>query len=143
MLLLLFRLDALEWHALGELHASLLRTQLPHVASHLERLGMTPAMYLPEWLMPLWTRTLRPEVAALVWVLLITDGDALLLRAALAVLACIAPPLLACDDITDARRLLATAPMAIELPDLVGALEQCVVTEEDLAPLRDADAGVL
>ena len=57
MLLLLFRLDPLEWHALGELHASLLRAQLPHVASHLERLGMTPAMYLPEWLMPLWTRT--------------------------------------------------------------------------------------
>lgn len=143
MLLLLFRLDPLEWDALGELHASLLRSQLPHVAAHLERLGMTPTMYLPEWLMPLWTRTLRPEVAALVWVLLITDGDALLLRAALAVLACISPQLLACDDITDARRLLATAPQAIELAALVGALEQCVVTEEDLIPLRDADAGVL
>jgi len=114
----------------------------PQLPQNCRGLGAGPRAKTPS-AAALDRRTLRPEVAALVWVLLITDGDALLLRAALAVLACIAPPLLACDDITDARRLLATAPMAIELPDLVGALEQCVVTEEDLAPLRDADAGVL
>ena len=95
-------------------------------------------MYLPEWLMPLWSRTLRPEVYRVVWLLLLTDGDALLLRATLAVLACIAPQLLRCTELPDLRRLLSIAPLEIDLPAFVGALERCVITEHEMLALRFA-----
>ena len=104
----------------------------------LEQCGLSPAMYLPEWLMPLWSRTLRPEVYRVVWLLLLTDGDALLLRATLAVLACIAPQLLRCTELPDLRRLLSVGALEIDLPAFVGALERCVVTEHDLRVLRFA-----
>jgi hypothetical protein len=99
-------------------------------------------MYLPEWLMPLWTRTLRADVARAVWVLLLTDGDSLLLRAALAVLACVAPQLLRLSDLPDLRRVLSAGPMEIDLAAFVGALEQVSVSESDLAPLFTARAAV-
>jgi len=89
--------------------------------------------------MPLWTRTLRPEVGRVVWVLLLTDGDALLLRAALAVLACIAPQLLKLKELPDLRRVLSAGPMEIDLPAFVGALERTFVNEQDLVPLRSAN----
>ena len=100
-------------------------------------------MYLPEWLMPLWSRTLRPAVYRVVWLLLLTDGDALLLRAALAVLACIAPQLLRCTELPDLRRLLSVGALEIDLPAFVGALERCSVAEHDLLALRLAAPSTL
>ena len=82
-------------------------------------------------------------VYRVVWLLLLTDGDALLLRAALAVLACIAPQLLRCTELPDLRRLLSVGALEIDLPAFVGALERCSVTEHDLLALRLAAPSTL
>jgi len=46
ILLLLFRLDPDEWSRLGDLHSSLLRAQLPHVAHHARHAPLEPRLPL-------------------------------------------------------------------------------------------------
>ncbi len=58
---LLLRLDRDEWRQLSTAFTNLLRLHLPGLASHLEHVQLEPELYLPEWLMTLWTRALRPE----------------------------------------------------------------------------------
>ena len=63
-------LCAARWAAVGRFHSRRLEDALPALQAHLEGLGLLPEMYLPEWLLPLWSRTLSPPLTALVWNLL-------------------------------------------------------------------------
>ena len=105
------------------------------VAAHLDRIGISAAIYLPEWLMPIWCRSLSEECVAVVFSLMLLEGDAVILLVASAVIACIEAELLATRDIAVARKLMSDAPQRISLPALVGALAACTLTQPDLAPL--------
>jgi len=119
----------------GELHTALIRRDRPVVAAHLDRIGISAAIYLPEWLMPIWCRSLSEECVAVVFSLMLLEGDAVILLVASAVIACIEAELLATRDIAVARKLMSDAPQRISLPALVGALAACTLTQADLAPL--------
>mmetsp|Transcript_33268 Transcript_33268/g.97873 ORF Transcript_33268/g.97873 Transcript_33268/m.97873 type:complete len:103 (+) Transcript_33268:152-460(+) len=92
-------------------------------------------MWLPEWLMPLHTRSLDPPVAAHVFHLLSVEGDAILVRAALAICAAIEPLVLTATDMPTCRKHLSEAPAAVGLPLFCEMLERCDVGDEALAPL--------
>lgn len=54
---------------------------------------MSPAAYLPDWLVPLFLDHLPFEACARVWDVIVLEGDAFLYRAALAILGVLEPRL--------------------------------------------------
>ena len=54
---------------------------------------VSPASYLPEWLIPLFLDHLPFEACARLWDVLFLEGDAFLFRASLAILAVLEPRL--------------------------------------------------
>ena len=127
-------LDPEAWEGLSATVERLLGAQQPETLATLRRLGIMVQMWLPEWLVPLWSRTLPPDLVALVWHLLLLDGDAaLVLRATLATLAAIAPALGRCRDIADGRRALSQAPLALGRDEFVAALDGARADDADLA----------
>jgi len=130
-----FRLDVDEWLLLSTVFSNLIGVHCPQAFSRLTDLGLEPAIYLPEWLMPLWTRSLSEEVASHLFSLTLLEGDAIFVRAALAVCVTIEPLLIAAKELSDCRRLLSDAPQHIELADFIAALSACPVDEMTIAPL--------
>ena len=109
---------------------------MPNLAARLAQLDLEPPMYLPEWLMPLWTRSLDPAVAAHVLHLLCIEGEGVLIRAALAVCAAIEPVVLeTAADMPACRRLLSAAPASVGIDLFCEMLERCPVGDDALAPL--------
>lgn len=63
---------------------------------------VSPAAYLPDWILPLFLDHLPFEACARVWDVLLLEGDSFLYRAALAILAVLEPRLF----FPDSRELL-------------------------------------
>ena len=116
--------------------SSLLALHCPHFFDTLLRFDLEPPMYLPEWLMPLWTRSLDPEVAAHLLHLIALEGDGILIHAALAVCAAIEPVVVTASEMPACRKLLSEAPAGISVDLFCEMLQRCPVSNDDLAPLR-------
>ena len=93
-----FRLDIDEWLLLSTVVSNVIGVHCPRVFAKLADFDLEPAMYLPEWLMPLWTRSLSDGVASHVFSRTLIEGDAIFVRAALAVCLAIEPTILASHD---------------------------------------------
>ncbi|KAL1526613.1 hypothetical protein AB1Y20_015317 [Prymnesium parvum] len=132
---LIFRLDVDEWLLVSTIFSSLLGVCCPQTFSRLDEFELEPAMYLPEWLMPLWTRSLDPRVVAHVFNLLTLEGDGILIRAALAICAAIEPLLLTATEMPTCRRCLSEAPAGVGLELFCEMLDKCAIGDEALAPL--------
>ena len=120
---MLWGVESDGWRELSACFDELLTSRLPELALHLEQLGLLPQMYLPEWLMPLFSRSLAPEATAHVWSMLLCEGDAYLLRAALGLMRAISSTLVSCDELSLCREALAAAPATLcveELADAIG-----------------------
>jgi hypothetical protein len=137
LLRLLWSVEPAGWAALSATFGLLLATRLPDLALHLDRLGLLPQMYLPEWLMPLYARCLSPRLVAYVWSVWLVEGDAFLLRAAVAVMRALAPQLLACRELAQCRAALGSAPETIELDELREMLrtDSVLLGADDMEPL--------
>ena len=90
--------------------------------------------FLPEWFMPLWTRSLSPALSAHIFHLFSLEGEALLLRASLAVCNCISSQLLSSVDMSAVRSVLSTAPASISVTEFCAALDHCTIPEVALRP---------
>ena len=90
--------------------------------------------FLPEWFMPLWTRSLSPALSAHIFHLFTLEGEALLLRASLAVCNCISSQLLSSVDMSAVRSVLSTAPASISVTEFCAALDHCTIPEVALRP---------
>jgi len=123
----LLALDAKLWEAIGHSFTLHLEHNLPQLSAHFDELGLLPSFYLPEWLVPLWCRSLAPEATVLVLNLILIEGDLSLLRAALAVVSALAPQLLVCDDLSDCRRLLASGCRTLSVSTFRACLLSCAV----------------
>lgn len=71
-----------------------LGAQLPALASRLSELGIPSDLFLVPWLVTLFARSLPLPIACRIWDRVLSEGEAELFRAALALLSCLQPVLL-------------------------------------------------
>lgn len=136
MVRLLLRLDVDEWILLAAVFGSCLSVHAPAACETLSRLELDPPLYLPEWLMPLWTRSLSPDCASHVWNMMVRDDDSTLILAAVAVCAALEAKIVECTDMPSCRAVLSAAPRELSLAQLTDAMARCALSEAELAPLR-------
>ncbi|KAF8346904.1 rab-GTPase-TBC domain-containing protein [Amanita rubescens] len=72
---------------------TLLADGMPKIFFNFKQHHVSPAAYLPDWLLPLFLNHLPFEACARVWDVVILEGDSFLYRAALAILAVLEPRL--------------------------------------------------
>ncbi|QRV80222.1 TBC1 domain family member 14 [Ceratobasidium sp. AG-Ba] len=72
---------------------TLLADGLPKVFFNFKQHQITPAQYLPDWILPIFLHHLPFEACARIWDVIILEGDSFLYRAALAIIAVIEPRL--------------------------------------------------
>jgi hypothetical protein len=53
---------------------ALLRRQLPRVYKHLQQVGVGPLLYLPEWFLCLFTRSLPFPTVLRIWDAFLSEG---------------------------------------------------------------------
>jgi len=66
---------------------------MPKIYFNFKQHHISPAAYLPEWLIPLFLDHLPFEACARLWDILLLEGDSFLFRASLAILAVLEPRL--------------------------------------------------
>ena len=108
-------LDQACWDGISEVYANHLALPgvAPQLAAHFRAVGLQPFFFLPEWLVALWCRTLRPDAARLAWNMTLLDGDLSLIVTALAVTRALAPDLLQCRDLAACRDALRDGPRTL------------------------------
>lgn len=81
-----YRMDQRAMAAYYDTHRVLLRENCPQLAEHFEREGLTPDLYLIDWIYSLFARSLPLDVTARLWDVFLRDGDEMIFRAALGLL---------------------------------------------------------
>lgn len=107
-----------------ELFERALNEQLPVLAAHLSELGCTPDLYLVDWLFTLFAKSHSLEVAGRVWDCFLLEGEAFVLRTALATLRLLSDEILACGELGAVLRILKRSTRSLseqELFDMVQA----------------------
>lgn len=64
----------------AEVFMALLRRQLPRVYKHLQQVGVGPLLYLPEWFLCLFTRSLPFPTVLRIWDAFLSEGAKVLFR---------------------------------------------------------------
>ncbi|XP_042225776.1 TBC1 domain family member 14-like isoform X2 [Homarus americanus] len=64
----------------------LLAANLPLLADHLQNIGVTPDLYVLDWLLTVFARPLPLDAAVRIWDVYLRDGEEFLLRAAIGIL---------------------------------------------------------
>ncbi|KAK2460115.1 hypothetical protein APHAL10511_007881 [Amanita phalloides] len=72
---------------------TLLADGMPKIFFNFKQHQVSPAAYLPDWLLPMFMDHLPFEACARVWDVIVLEGDSFLFRAALAILAVLEPRL--------------------------------------------------
>ena len=132
----MFALDRDVWDAISATFQMHLASNLPSLAAHFAELGLQHSFYLTEWLVPLWCRSLGPDASALALNLLLVEGDLALLRAALGVIAALAPRLEQCDDLPSCRALCSQGPCDLSLSAFRACVLSCALEPQLLHPLK-------
>ncbi|OCH96434.1 RabGAP/TBC [Obba rivulosa] len=82
-----------EVEAYYRIFDTLLADGMPKIYFNFKQHQISPAAYLPEWIIPLFLDHLPFEACARLWDILLLEGDSFLYRAALAILAVLEPRL--------------------------------------------------
>ena len=101
-----------------QLFKVLFKLNLPELCDHFESEGVQPKMFLIDWFLTLFARTLSQDVACRVWDLYFLEGFILLYRTALALLKLLTYMLLP-EDITGIMRLLSNLAGVITDADVL------------------------
>ena len=101
-----------------QLFRVLFKVNLPELCDHFEAEGVQPKMFLIDWFLTLFARTLSQDVACRVWDLYFLEGFLLLYRTALAVLKLLTYMLLP-EDITGIMQLLSNLSSVITDADVL------------------------
>ncbi len=81
-----FRMDVSRMRVYMDTYAHLLRDKLPKVDAALTRMGVSGDMYLFEWLLTVYSRSLALDIAHRIWDNFLLHGPVFLFRTALAIL---------------------------------------------------------
>jgi hypothetical protein len=66
-----------------EIYQFLLKSNLPSLDEHFENLNISPKMYLVEWFLTLFTKSLNPDLVSRVWDIFFIEGALTLYKAAI------------------------------------------------------------
>lgn len=61
----------------------LLKYNLNKLSTHFDHIGLTPEMYLVDWIYTAFAKSMNLELASIVWDIFLRDSDQFLFRAAL------------------------------------------------------------
>lgn len=86
LLIPFYRLDQVGITRRCQLFKLLLRYNLPEICEHFENEGVKPAMFLIEWFLTLYSRSLNQDVVSRVWDLFFYQGPLVLYQAGVAIL---------------------------------------------------------
>jgi len=90
--------------------SNLFSAHLPQLASHFQKLGLRPDLYILDWVMTLFSKAAPLDVACRIWDLLVRDGEMFLFRAAVGILALYEGHLMAEFDFVVLAQFLAKLP---------------------------------
>lgn len=93
------------------LFEALFKRTLPDLYAHFEHIGISSEMYLLDWFLTLFSKSLPLDVATHLWDIYIFEGQAFLFRAALGLLKYIQAPILSQElDLVPCKHILARFP---------------------------------
>ncbi|KAK3851910.1 hypothetical protein Pcinc_041471 [Petrolisthes cinctipes] len=81
-----FRVDQPMMEAYYQTFEELLGANLPQLADHLHSIGVTPDLYVLDWLLTVFARPLPLDAAVRIWDVYLRDGEEFLLRVAIGIL---------------------------------------------------------
>ncbi|CAB4026061.1 TBC1 domain family member 12 isoform X1, partial [Paramuricea clavata] len=106
-----------------------LQDHLPKLQSHFTEQGLTPDLYLTDWIFTLYSKSLPLDVASRVWDLFCRDGDEFLFRTALGILQMFSSELMKMEFITLAQ-FLTKLPENISEENLFQSIANITITRE-------------
>jgi TBC1 domain family member 14 len=80
-----YRLEARVISRYTHVFRTLLRENLPDVSDHLNGIGMSTEMFLLDWILTIYAKSLPLDISSRIWDVYILEGDAFLFRTAVAI----------------------------------------------------------
>ena len=124
---------------------NLFRASIPSLHRHFRSIGFKQDMYLTNWFMTVFTKSVPLNVASRLWDCYLCDGEAVVFKAALAILQLASPDLLTAD-LEEATRVLNTTASRIEeaqLLDVMSRVPLPVGTRQAIVRLEMGDGAVM
>lgn len=80
-----YRLEAATIASYSHVFKTLLRETVPDVSEHLNHIGMSIEMFLLDWILTIFSKSLPIDIASRIWDVYILEGDTFLFRTAVAI----------------------------------------------------------
>lgn len=122
-----FTLDQKQMNIYYKVYSSALAHKLPKVFSHFTVAGLSPDLYLLDWLYTIYAKAMPLDVACRIWDVFLRDGDEFLFRTALGVLNLYQEELLKMDFVHGAQ-FLTRLPENLQAEALFNSISQMSTT---------------
>lgn len=122
-----FTLDQKRMNIYYKVYSSALAHKLPKVFSHFTVAGLSPDLYLLDWLYTIYAKAMPLDVACRIWDVFLRDGDEFLFRTALGVLHLYQEELLKMDFVRGAQ-FLTRLPENLQAESLFNSISQMSTT---------------
>ncbi|KAG5313016.1 TBC14 protein, partial [Pseudoatta argentina] len=122
-----FTLDQKRMNTYYKVYSSALALKLPKVFSHFNVAGLSPDLYLLDWLYTIYAKAMPLDVACRIWDIFLRDGDEFLFRTALGVLHLYQEELLKMDFVHGAQ-FLTRLPENLQAESLFNSISQMSTT---------------
>ncbi|XP_024869016.1 TBC1 domain family member 14-like [Temnothorax curvispinosus] len=122
-----FTLDQKRMDTYYKVYSSALAHKLPKVFSHFTVAGLSPDLYLLDWLYTIYAKAMPLDVACRIWDVFLRDGDEFLFRTALGVLHLYQEELLKMDFVHGAQ-FLTRLPENLQAESLFNSISQMSTT---------------
>ncbi|KYM95455.1 PREDICTED: TBC1 domain family member 14-like [Cyphomyrmex costatus] len=122
-----FTLDQKRMNTYYKVYSSALAHKLPKVFSHFTIAGLSPDLYLLDWLYTIYAKAMPLDVACRIWDIFLRDGDEFLFRTALGVLHLYQEELLKMDFVHGAQ-FLTRLPENLQAESLFNSISQMSTT---------------
>ncbi|KAL0117755.1 hypothetical protein PUN28_008866 [Cardiocondyla obscurior] len=122
-----FTLDQKRMNTYYKVYSSALAHKLPKVFSHFTIAGLSPDLYLLDWLYTIYAKAMPLDVACRIWDVFLRDGDEFLFRTALGVLHLYQEELLKMDFVHGAQ-FLTRLPENLQAESLFNSIGQMSTT---------------
>jgi len=122
-----FTLDQKRMNTYYKVYSSALAHKLPKIFSHFTVAGLSPDLYLLDWLYTIYAKAMPLDVACRIWDVFLRDGDEFLFRTALGVLHLYQEELLKMDFVHGAQ-FLTRLPENLQADSLFNSISQMSTT---------------
>lgn len=130
-----FSLNTQKMSAYYTAYSNALANKLPRVHSHFSIAGLSPDMYLLDWLYTVYAKAMPLDVACRVWDVFLRDGEEFLFRTALGILHLYQDELLKMDFVRGAQFLI-RLPENMQADSLFNSISQISTNSVGTASLR-------